>query len=369
MGLTCRRSLLGLAFILLLSSAEGIRMRSTIDATKRLREHEAVGGRHAAKAVQSWTNSELIQLKGQVKSLSLHLAFLSDAVTEQNAEDIKSGVRKLTKEVHNCKEVFSRITEFGSDADSCPEDEFRPDCVSSDALDDLSDSIVSLFGDPFLDKITDNLVAFSLSKDSTVHEEVQQVRESIQVSDRHPDANDEDRGQMLRLNGCLSGLDKELTKETPSKQAMEEALANAPHAPAATVPYGHSKTNFLESGVMVHARQGQRTSGQLRLHQHRTAETPGSLLVKGIMTFFIGVPLLAFGMVLSMALVFVYAVIYSVAWFLGLKFVTDKMDQQITHTVGHALQKLNQAINWIVPQEGIKIGEIRRESPFMRKRL
>jgi hypothetical protein len=362
MGLFSGRCLLGLAFILLLSSAEAIRMRSTIEAAKRLRVHEAVAGRHAAKAVQSWTNSELIQLKGQVKSLNLHLTFLNDAVTEQNAEDIKSGVRKLTKEVHNCKEVFTRITEFSSDADPCPEDEFRPDCVSTDALDDLSDSVVSLFGVPFLDKITDNLAAYSMSKDHTVHEEVQHVRKAIHGVDSHPDANDEDRGEMVKLNGCLSALDKELIKETPTPEALTEALANAPRPHAGSDPMD---TGFLDSGVIVRSRQDM--SGQM---QHRAAETPGSLLVKGLMALFIGVPLLAFGIVLAFALVVAFGLIYAVASFLGLKFITNRQDGAIVHTVEHAMKKLNQAVSWIVPEEGIVIGEIRRvprQTAFTRK--
>lgn len=354
MGHIFRRSLLGVAFILLLSSAEAIRMRSTIEAAKRLHRHEAVADRHAAKEVQSWTNSELTQLKGQVKSLSLHFQILNDAVTEQNSGEIKRGVRKLTEEVHNCKELFSRITTFNSDADRCPEGEPRPDCISPDVLDDLSDSIVTLFGDPFLDKITDNLGAYSVSKDSTVHEEVEQIRKTIEVSDRHPDAADERRGEMVRLNGCLSALDEELVKETPSPKAMEDALANAPRPHAASGPM---ETGFMQSGATVHAKQ--HASGQLGL-QHQAAETPGSLLVKVMMGLFIGVPLVAFGIVLCFALVVVFAVIYAVASFLGLKFITNKQDSAITHSVDHGVRKLNQALDWVIPKEGIVIGEIRR---------
>jgi len=75
--------LLGLSFILLLSSAEAIHMRSTIEATKRLHGHEQVHetAHDISKEVQSWTNSELMQLRGQVKSLTLHFQFLNDAVT------------------------------------------------------------------------------------------------------------------------------------------------------------------------------------------------------------------------------------------------------------------------------------------------
>ena len=78
----------------------------------------------------------------------------------------------------------------------------------------------------------------------------------------------------------------------------------------------------------------------------------------------IGVPLVAFGILLSMALVFVFAVIYAVASFLGLKSIAKSQDTLIENTVNHAMKKLNTAIDWVVPREGIKIGTIRREGLF-----
>ena len=346
--------LLGLSFILLLSSAEAIHMRSTIEATKRLHGHEQVHetAHDISKEVQSWTNSELMQLRGQVKSLTLHFQFLSDAVTDQSAADIKIGVKKLTEEVHNCKEMFSRITEFSSNANSCPADEFGPDCVSSDILDELSDSISKLFKDPFLDKITDNLGVYSQSKDSNVQNEMSKIRKTIHVSDDRGDASadEEDQGEMRRLTGCLSALDKELVEETPSPKVLDEALTKAPHATTAataTVPSDDMEVDrFLENRVVV---------------RH---DTPGSLLIKGIMSMIIGVPLVAFGILLSMALVFVFAVIYAVASFLGLKSIAKSQDTLIENTVNHAMKKLNTAIDWVVPREGIKIGTIRREGLF-----
>ena len=364
------RSFLGMAFILLLSSAEAIHVRSKIEATKRVHEHEEVV-HQKAKTVQSWTNSELMQLKGQVKSLSLHFQFLNDAVTDRNEVDIKSGVKKLTTEVHNCKDIFSKIIEFNSNAEPCPENEYDADCVSSDVLDELSDSISLLFGDPFLDKITDNLGVYTLSKDKEVQKSLEQIKKTIHGSSESDqkkngeNGKNEDQEEMRRLTGCLSALDKELVEETPSPEILDEALTKAPHATATTLTSNELETRFLESGV-VHqvAKHGQHImSGQLR----RTEDTPGSLLVQGIMSMIIGVPLIAFGILLSMALVLVFGVIYAVASFLGLNFITKNLDKHLVHTVNHGLNKLNQAISWIVPKEGIKIGEIRRESVFAKK--
>ena len=366
------RSFLGMAFILLLSSAEAIHVRSKIKATKRVHEYEEVVAHQKAKTVQSWTNSELMQLKGQVKSLSLHFQFLNDAVTDRNEVDIKSGVKKLTTEVHNCKDIFSKIIEFNSDAEPCPENEYDADCVSSDVLDELSDSISSLFGNPFLDKITDNLGVYSLSKDKEVQKSLEQIKKTIHGSSESDhqkngageNGENEDQEEMRRLTGCLSALDKELVEETPSPEILDEALTKAPHATATTLTSTEMETRFLESGV-VHqvAKHGQHMSGQLR----RTKDTPGSLLVQGIMSMIIGVPLVFFGILLSMALVLVFGVIYAVASFLGLNFITKNLDKHLVHTVNHGLNKLNQAISWIVPKEGIKIGEIRRESMFAKK--
>ena len=49
--------------------------------------------------------------------------------------------------------------------------------------------------------------------------------------------------------------------------------------------------------------------------------------------------------------VLVFAVIYSVASFLGLTFITKAQD----HAVVHAMKKVNAAINSIVPKEGVQI--------------
>ena len=108
-----RGHFLGITFLLLLSSAEAIRIRTTINT--HTHEHE----RTRTSTMQSWTNSEISQLKGQVKSLSLHLTFLNEAVADQNVPDIKAGVKKMTQEVHNCKDTFSKITEFSEAPNRC----------------------------------------------------------------------------------------------------------------------------------------------------------------------------------------------------------------------------------------------------------
>ena len=56
MTLSSRRHFLGITFLLLLSSAEAIRIRSTIHT--HTHEHETTG----TKTMQSWTNSEILQL-------------------------------------------------------------------------------------------------------------------------------------------------------------------------------------------------------------------------------------------------------------------------------------------------------------------
>ena len=52
-------------------------------------------------------------------SLSLHLTFLNEAVADQNVPDIKAGVKKMTQEVHNCKDTFSKIAEFSEAPNRC----------------------------------------------------------------------------------------------------------------------------------------------------------------------------------------------------------------------------------------------------------
>ena len=100
MDVFARRRCLGLAFILLLTSAEAIRVRSTIDTTRGCtgggRDAPARAGsdQRAVEAENRWTNSELIQLKGQVKSLSLHLGLLKDEWEVQSVAGIKEYVMR-----------------------------------------------------------------------------------------------------------------------------------------------------------------------------------------------------------------------------------------------------------------------------------
>ena len=66
-----------------------------------------------------------------------------------------------------------------------------------------------------------------------------------------------DGDEMHRLTGCLSDFDRKLVKNTPSPEALEDALAQA-LPETVTESSVASNTGFLESGVVVHARQGQR---------------------------------------------------------------------------------------------------------------
>ena len=123
---------------------------------------------------------------------------------------------------------------------------------------------------------------------------------------------------------------------------MDAALANAPHA---------METDLLEVGAVSEL-------------SAKSKMNPGDYLVQGIMAMVIGVPLVAFGILLSIALLFVFGVIYAVASFLGLGFITRSQDKLLTNGVNNGVRKVNQALDWIVPKEGIKIGEIRRQGVF-----
>ena len=375
------RPVLGLAFLLLLASAHAIRVRSAIKATKsaQQRVRGAAAARHAVQAAKSWNNPELVQLNGQVKTLSLHLGILDSAVADQSVPDIKAAVAKLTQEVHNCKDTFSRFAEFSGDATPCSsEDESGgAECVSPEVLKTLSDSVSTLFGDPFLDKIPDYLGVYSQSEDSTV----QQIRntvadavrqsqprddadslslDSLSLSGDGPQALDVDGGvgnghhhhhhhphhahiaDVERLAGTLSTLDVELVKN--------EGLL--------TKTAGHSDTGFLESGVLV--RQGQAAGRQAVSNSNS-----GSTLVQGFMKLIVNTALVAFLFPFFVAFLFVFAVIYSVASFLGLTFLTKAGDTAVMH----ALKKVNEGLNAVVPEEGIKIGEVRRRGVGRHRQL
>lgn len=326
---------------MLLSSAEAIYVGSTIKAKKRVHDRQdRAYHTNAAKEVRSWTNSELLQLKGQVKSLSLHLSNLNAAVADQSVPSIKAGVKKLTQEVHNCKAMFSTITEFSSEASRCPpEDEYGADCVSPDLLDQLRDSISSLFADPFLDKIPDYLGVYSQSDDSSVQQTRSKISDMLKPlhhhHHHHGDATDENReGKMRRFTDCLSTLDKELIEN--------EELLKTPHkfvAEQEDVVMGEAELLLLDSGDGMH--------GHLR----------DSSLVKGFMQMIVTTALIGFLFPFFIAFTLVFAVIYTVASFLGLNFITKAQD----HAVVHVVKKVNEAINSVIPAEGIKIAEIRHQ--------
>ena len=312
-----RGHFLGITFLLLLSSAEAIRIRTTINT--HTHEHE----RTRTSTMQSWTNSEISQLKGQVKSLSLHLTFLNEAVADQNVPDIKAGVKKMTQEVHNCKDTFSKITEFSEAPNRCEpgEDENGAGCVSPDLLEELRDSISSLFKDPFLDKIPDYLGVYALSDELPVQaarKKVSDILVPLQHHFQHHEETDTEgnKGQEMKtLNGCLSALDGELV-------AHEELLT----------PSHASEDSLLETSIREDS------------------------LVKGFMKLIVNAALVGFLFPFFVAFSLVFAVIYSVASFLGLSFITHAQDK----VVHHALKKVNEALTSVVPEKGIKIGEIRR---------
>ena len=314
MTLSSRGHFLGITFLLLLSSAEAIRIRSTINT--HTHEHERTS------TMQSWTNSEISHLKGQVKSLSLHLTFLNEAVADQNVPDIKAGVKKMTQEVHNCKDTFSKITEFSEAPNRCEsEEDENGDCVSPDLLEELRDSISSLFKDPFLDKIPDYLGVYALSDELPVQAartKVSDILVPLQHHFLHHEETDTEgnKGQEMKtLNGCLSALDGELV-------AHEELLT----------PSHASEDSLLETSIREDS------------------------LVKGFMKLIVNAALVGFLFPFFVAFSLVFAVIYSVASFLGLSFITHAQDK----VVHHALKKVNEALTSVVPEKGIKIGEIRR---------
>ena len=323
-----RGHFLGITFLLLLSSAEAIRIRTTINT--HTHEHE----RTRTSTMQSWTNSEISQLKGQVKSLSLHLTFLNEAVADQNVPDIKAGVKKMTQEVHNCKDTFSKITEFSEAPNRCEPGENG--CVSPDLLEELRDSISSLFKDPFLDKIPDYLGVYALSDELPVQaarKKVSDILVPLQHHFQHHEETDTEgnKGQEMKtLNGCLSALDGELV-------AHEELL---------TTP-SHASEDSLVSQM-----------SQMSVHHDSLLETSirEDSLVKGFMKLIVNAALVGFLFPFFVAFSLVFAVIYSVASFLGLSFITHAQDK----VVHHALKKVNEALTSVVPEKGIKIGEIRR---------
>ena len=80
-------------------------------------------------------------------------------------------------------------------------------------------------------------------------------------------------------------------------------------------------------------------------------------MVSGFMKLIVNAALVGFLFPFFMAFVLVFAVIYSVASFLGLTFITKAQD----HAVVHAMKKVNAAINSIVPKEGVQIATVRRK--------
>ena len=343
MTLSSRRHFLGLTFLLLLSSAEAIRIRSTINTQQKSHEHETTS------TMQSWTNSEISQLKGQVKSLSLHLTFLNEAVADQNVPDIKAGVKKMTQEVHNCKDTFARITEFESPNQcSSSEDENDAGCVSPDLMEELRDSISNLFKDPFLDKIPDYLGVYALSEETSVvaaRTKVSDILVPLQHHFQHHHHEETDtegnKGtEMKTLNGCLSALDEELV-------AHEELLTPS-----------HASEDSLVSQM-----------SQMSVHHDSLVELGTSIredsLVKGFMKLIVNAALVGFLFPFFVAFSLVFAVIYSVASFLGLSFITHAQDK----VVHHALKKVNEALTSVVPEQGIKIGEIRRRNRHGQREL
>ena len=343
MTLSSRRHFLGLTFLLLLSSAEAIRIRSTINTQQKSHEHETTS------TMQSWTNSEISQLKGQVKSLSLHLTFLNEAVADQNVPDIKAGVKKMTQEVHNCKDTFARITEFESPNQcSSSEDENDAACVSPDLMEELRDSISNLFKDPFLDKIPDYLGVYALSEETSVvaaRTKVSDILVPLQHHFQHHHHEETDtegsKGtEMKTLNGCLSALDEELV-------AHEELLTPS-----------HASEDSLVSQM-----------SQMSVHHDSLVELGTSIredsLVKGFMKLIVNAALVGFLFPFFVAFSLVFAVIYSVASFLGLSFITHAQDK----VVHHALKKVNEALTSVVPEQGIKIGEIRRRNRHGQREL
>ena len=208
--------------------------------------------------------------------------------------------------------------------------------MSPDLLEELRDSISSLFKDPFLDKIPDYLGVYALSDELPVQaarSKVSDILVPLQHHFQHHEETDTEgnKGQEMKtLNGCLSALDGELVAHeelltTPSHDASEDSLVSQ-----------MSQMSVHDSLLETSIREDS--------------------LVKGFMKLIVNAALVGFLFPFFVAFSLVFAVIYSVASFLGLSFITHAQDK----VVHHALKKVNEALTSVVPEKGIKIGEIRR---------
>ena len=108
---------------------------------------------------------------------------------------------------------------------------------------------------------------------------------------------------------------------------------------------------------------------QMSVHHDSLVELGTSIredsLVKGFMKLIVNAALVGFLFPFFVAFSLVFAVIYSVASFLGLSFITHAQDK----VVHHALKKVNEALTSVVPEQGIKIGEIRRRNRHGQREL
>ena len=91
------------------------------------------------------------------------------------------------------------------------------------------------------------------------------------------------------------------------------------------------------------------------------SDGPGSLFVKSIIAFFVGVTVITVGFLLTIALSLIFGLIYMVASFLRLKCITDRQDKVVEDIFSDVIKGLQATFGFL--GEGMVIATQQRRGP------